>query len=264
MTSQLLKRASIVGAVLVAIGCGGPKQDATAAPATKETPATTAAPATAGLPAGQAGTATISGAIEFSGTPPAGTKVKMDADPVCQLQHAQGRDAEEVVVSNGKLANVFVYVKSGLEGQTFPAPTTPVSLDQQGCWYLPHVLGIQVNQPLEILNSDQTLHNINVKPTKNQPFNIAQPVKGMKTSKKFTKPEVMIKTKCNVHPWMSAYIGVLDHPFFAVTGADGAFTMSGLPAGTYTVEAWHEKFGAKTESVTLADGESKSASFTFP
>jgi len=120
-----------------------------------------------------------------------------------------------------------------------------------------------VNQPFDIINSDATLHNINAKPTANTSFNIAQPVKGMKTTKKFTKPEIMVKFKCNVHPWMSAYAGVLDHPFFGVSDEQGAVTIAGLPAGTYTLEAWHETFGTQTQSVSVGDGETTSVEFTF-
>jgi hypothetical protein len=120
-----------------------------------------------------------------------------------------------------------------------------------------------VNQPLEIVNSDPTLHNVNAKPSLNQPFNIAQPVKGMKTSKKFTKPEVGVKFKCNVHPWMSAYAVVLEHPFFGVSGEDGAFAIQSLPAGQYVVEAWHEKLGSQTQHVTVNEGQPASADFTF-
>ena len=257
MHARLMKQLGIITMVLVAIGCGSSKQDATAAP-----PTDSASPAPASAAA--TGSSSVTGSVAFTGTPPAVAAIKMDADPVCQLQHTHGQAPDEVVVANGRLANVFVYVKSGLEGKTFAAPATPVTLDQKGCWYNPHVFGIQVNQPLEIVNSDGTLHNINVKPAANQPFNVAQPMQGMKTKKTFTKPEVMIKTKCNVHPWMSAYIGVVAHPFFAVTGADGSFALAGLPAGTYTVEAWHEKFGTKTQSVTVADGASATVSFEFP
>lgn len=193
--------------------------------------------------------------------------INMDADPVCQQQHTSPVYSEDVVVNaNGALKNVFVYVnaeKSGMVRSALAAPTTPVVLTQSGCWYSPHVFGIQADQPLEIVNDDATLHNINAKPTVNQPFNVAQPVKGMKTTKKFAKPEVMVKFKCNVHPWMNAYAGVLTHPFFSVSGADGAFAITGLPAGTYTIEAWHEKYGTQTQTVTVGDGESKSLELTF-
>ncbi|MBI3010751.1 MAG: carboxypeptidase regulatory-like domain-containing protein, partial [Candidatus Omnitrophica bacterium] len=153
-------------------------------------------------------------------------------------------------------------VKSGASPAA-SAPTQPVTLDQNGCWYTPHVFGIQANQPLEIVNSDATLHNVNAKPTTNQPFNIAQPVKGMKTTKKFTKPEIMVKFKCNVHPWMSAYAGVVNHPYFAVSDEQGAFSITGLPAGTYELEAWHEKFGTQTQTLTVAEGETKQTEWSF-
>ena len=187
----------------------------------------------------------------------------MDADPVCQQQHTSPMYSEEVVVNDNKtLKNVFVYVKEGVKGP-FPAPTTPATMTQMGCWYQPHVFGLQVDQPFDIVNADATLHNVNAKPTSNPPFNIAQPVKGMKSTKKFSKPEVMVTFKCNVHPWMHAFAGVLDHPFFSVTGTDGAFAISGLPAGTYTIAAWHEKYGTQTQTVTVGDGESTSVDVTF-
>jgi len=245
-----------------AAGGGAKPANATSSESTAE-PRLQLAQAAAGQAAAPAGTATVTGTVTLQGAAPAGTKVKMDADPACQQQHAAGMLEEPVLARNGKLANVFVYVKEGLGGKTFPVPATPVTLDQRGCWYTPHVIGIQAGQPLEIVNSDATLHNVNAKPTLSQPFNIAQPKQGMKSTKSFAKPEVMVKVKCNVHPWMSAYIGVLSHPFYHVTGEDGAFTLAGLPAGTYTVEAWHETLGTQTQSVTVADGESTPVAFTF-
>lgn len=209
------------------------------------------------------GTASIAVAVKLDGTAPAPTKIKLSADPVCQQQHAEGLMSEEVVAdAGGALKNVFVYVKEGLSGE-FPAPATPVKLDQHGCWYIPHVFGIQAGQPFEIVNSDPTMHNVNAKPTANTPFNIAQPKKDMVSKKTFAKPEIGVKFKCNVHPWMSAYGHVIAHPFFAVTDVSGAATISGLPAGTYTLEFWHEKYGTQTQSVTIGDGEAKSVSAQF-
>ncbi|MBI4314272.1 MAG: hypothetical protein HY594_05605 [Candidatus Omnitrophica bacterium] len=210
-----------------------------------------------------AGGATLAGKVMFEGTPPAPARIKMDADPVCGQQHSQPVHAQDAVVNNGALQYVFVYVKSGLEGKTFPAPTQPVVFDQRGCIYDPHVVGVRVGQALQILNSDATLHNVNCKPKSSTPFNLAMPTKGMKISKTFSKPELAVPVKCNVHPWMQAYIHVMDHPFFAVSGADGSFTIAGLPAGKYTLEAWHEKLGVSTQEITVADGESKAVSFTF-
>ena len=206
--------------------------------------------------------ATISGSVKLNGTPPPAEKIKMDADPQCALQHKDAAHKQDVVVNaNGTLQNVFVYVK---EGAPKGAPnTTPVKLAQHGCQYQPHVLGVQVGQPIEIVNEDATLHNVNCKPTKSKGFNIAQPTQGMKSSKSFTAPEVMVKCACNVHPWMNSYIGVLDHPYYAVTGDDGTFAIKGLPASQYTLEAWHEKYGTSTKTVTVADGESKQVDFEF-
>jgi len=256
----------IIVMVLVAIGCGGGKPQEAAA-TTQESgpsaPAQAAQATAAAPPAARHGTATVRGTVHLSGTPPAQEKIKMDADPICQQQHATPVYSEEVVANaTGALQNVFVYVKAGAAGP-FPTPASPVTLEQQGCWYHPHVFGIQVDQPLAIVNSDATLHNINAKPTANQPFNVAQPVKGMKTTKKFAKPEVMVKFKCNVHPWMNAYAGVVDNPFFSVTGADGAFAITGLPAGTYVIEAWQEKYGVQSQTVSVADGDTKSIDFTL-
>jgi len=209
------------------------------------------------------GTATVHGQIRFVGTPPARTPVKMSADPTCQQQHPEPVLSEEVIVNdNGTLRNVFVYVKEGLSG-SFSAPTTPVVLDQAGCRYQPHVVGLQINQPLEIRNSDATLHNVNAKPNANKPFNVAQPVQGMKTVKKFEQSDVMVGFKCNVHPWMRAYVGVVEHPFFSVSDEEGTFAISGLPAGTYTIEAWHEVYGTQSQTVNVTEGQTTSSTFSF-
>ena len=263
-----MKRMSIGSsllALLVVIGCGsGKPQDASATnDAAVEKPIQLAeAPAVAPAAAPASGSASITGHVKLTGTAPARAKIKMDADPFCVQQHTSPVLSEDAIVGGqGELANVFVYVKDGVQG-SYPAPTTPVVLTQKGCWYTPHVFGIQSGQPLEVVNEDATMHNVNAKPKANTPFNLAQP-KPMKSTKAFSKPEVPVSFKCNVHPWMTAYAGVVAHPFFAVSGADGSFTISGLPAGTYTVEAWQEKFGAQSQSVTVADGESKAVEFTF-
>lgn len=208
------------------------------------------------------GGAALAGKVLFEGTAPAPQMVRLDADPVCLLQHKGGLPSEEVVVNpNGTLKNVFVYVKQGLEGKKFDPPKEPVIFDQKGCHYEPHVFGIRVNQPLQILNSDGTLHNVHSLPKNSKEFNLGMPIQGMKLTQKFSAPEVMVKIKCEVHPWMAAYGGVLDHPFFAVTGADGTFTLKDLPPGEYTLEAWHEKYGTQTAQVKVPD--QSEVSFTF-
>ncbi len=208
--------------------------------------------------------AVISGKTLFEGTAPAAEKIKADADPKCQAIHPDGIAPDEVIVnSNGTLKNVFVYVKEGLSGKTFPAPKGAVVFDQHGCQYNPKVFGIQVNQPLEIVNSDDTLHNVHSLSTNSTQFNLGMPIKGMKLKKTFTKPEVMVKIKCEVHPWMRAYAGVLDHPFFAVTGDDGSFEIKNLPPGSYVIEAWHEKYGSQTQKVTVASDDQKQ-DISFP
>ena len=198
---------------------------------------------------------TVTGKVNFTGTPPPNEQISMSADPVCQSLHSEPVFMETVLVNvNGALKNVFVYVKEGLEEKTFPAPASSVTIDQRGCHYTPHVFGIQVGQPLEILNSDNTLHNIHSHAEINKQFNLGMPLQGMKLTKKFESPEIMVKMKCDVHPWMSAFIGALPHPYFSVTGDDGAFEIKDLPPGDYTIEAWHEKYGTREERVTVGEG----------
>lgn len=210
------------------------------------------------------GNSAIKGTVTFTGTAPAPTKVKLTADPKCHEGHGDTMNSEEYVVGKkGELKNVFVYVKQGLEGKTFPPSTTPAQLDQVKCKYTPHVVGVQAGQPLEVKNSDNTMHNVNAQPKSNQGFNFAQPIQGMKTTKKFAKQEVMVTFVCNVHPWMKSYVGVVDHPFFAVSGDNGQFEIKGLPAGTYVIEAWHEKLGTSTQNVTVGAGETKPVNFSF-
>ena len=207
----------------------------------------------------------ITGKIPFEGTAPVSEPMAMDADPNCQMMHPVGVSADDVIVNpNGTLKNVFVYVKEGLGDQTFEAPKEPVVFNQEGCQYHPKVFGIQVGQPIEIINSDNTLHNVHAMPAKSPQFNLGMPIQGMKLKKTFTAPEVMVKIKCEVHPWMAAYAGVLNHPFFGVSGDDGTFEIKNLPPGQYVIEAWHEKYGTQTLSVTVASAdEAKDIAFTF-
>ncbi len=207
---------------------------------------------------------TVTGKISFTGAKPSVAKIKMNADPKCVKMH-NGKDVESdavVVNANGTLKNVFIYVKSGLSGK-FPVPSSSVTFDQQGCTYHPHVLGMMVGQKLEIKNSDPTLHNVHSLAKNTKGFNVAQPKQGMKMTQTFDKSEVMVKVKCEVHNWMNAWIGVLDHPFFAVSDDNGTFTIKNLPAGDYELEAWHEKYGTQTMKVKVGASDSKTADFSF-
>ncbi len=210
------------------------------------------------------GTAAVTGSVQFEGEAPGGKKIRMDADPFCSKNHPDGATTEDVLVNdNGTLRNVFIYVKTGLEGNTYGAPDTPITLDQNGCRYEPHVQGMVAGQAIKVLNSDDTLHNINAQAKANKPFNRAMPKYLKEIDETFTETEVMVRIKCDVHSWMNTYIGVVPHPFFSVTGKDGSFDLSKLPAGTYTIEAWHEKYGTQTQEVTVGDGDSQEISFTF-
>ena len=248
---------SLVAAVAGILMVGG--FDALSALAAGKAPE--AAVQSAPVSAQAAGTATLAGKVSLAGAAPAPAKIKMSADPVCMQQHSTDAFSQEIVANNGSLQYATVYVKEAPAGSA--APTTPVVLDQVGCMYSPPVFAIQAGQPLEVRNSDPTLHNINCQAAGNKKFNIAQPTKGMKTTKTFANPEMGIPFKCNVHPWMVAHGSVFSHPFFAVTGADGSYTIQGLPAGAYTVEVWHAKLGTQSQQVTVADGETKTADFSL-
>ena len=242
----------VLGVALALAGCGGGPEPPAPSEGDQEAPQT-----------GTTGTGTISGVINFSGTAAENEPILMDAEPICAEQYPDGVVQETVVVnSNATLQNVFVYVKGGLPDQEWPVPNEGVLLDQSGCRYHPHVLGVQAGQTLIIRNSDGILHNIHPMPVNNRPFNLGQPVE-MDSEKSFTTPEVMIPVECDVHDWMLGYIGVLSHPFFAVSGSDGSFSISGLPAGDYVVEAWHELYGTQTLSVSVAEGGTEQIEFSY-
>jgi hypothetical protein len=211
----------------------------------------------------------IAGTISFAGGAPAKKGISMDADPVCASSNPDPH-AEDIVVNGDKLANVFVYIKDGtaggknFSGYQFAAPPQPATLDQKGCQYSPHVMGGQVNQTFNVTNSDPTAHNVNVDAKQNEKFNQGQSPGAAPISKQFKRAETVIPVKCNQHPWMRAYVGVLQHPFFAVTNGEGRFEIKGVPAGTYTVVAWHEKYPQGiTQSVTVGAAEAKTANFSF-
>ena len=238
----------LVMAAAVACGGGGDAPAATTAPA-----APPFDPATAG---------NLSGMVMVDGELPAAEEIMMNSDPVC-AKAATNTMSSTFVGMNGHLGNVFVYVKEGLEGQSFPAASGTVTIDQQGCRYTPHVFGIRAGQTLVISNGDPTLHNIHATPTANDEFNMGQPIQGMTFERTFDNPEIMVPFKCDVHGWMNAYVGVVDHPYFATTAEDGMFDISTLPPGDYVIEAWHEQLGTQTQNVTVATGQTAEVSFTF-
>ncbi len=226
-------------------------------------------PVTAGVPVDPATVGTLTGKVTFEGEKPKLKAIAMDQDPVCVKKHAAGpahfEDGE--VNADGTVPNVFVYIKEGADKFKFPAASGQVVLDQNGCLYSPHVLGVEVGQDLHIVSSDPTTHNIHPMPKNNLEWNESQAPAAAPMDKTFARPEVMIPVKCNQHPWMRAYIGVLRHPLFAVTGKDGTFTIQGVPPGDYTVEAWSAGFGSgevrQEQKVTVGPKESKTADFKF-
>lgn len=241
-------------AVLLAFGCGGDGGDQAAGGDAADADAIQVDPATAG---------TVNGMISFDGQAPEGESIDMSEEPDCAEQHdGQPTKTPVVVGDDGGLANVFVYVKEGLPEGSWPTPSEAVTLDQEGCVYRPHVLGVQTGQTVELMNSDGLLHNINARPENQRGFNVSQPT-DMTTSRTFSQSEVMIPIQCDVHGWMEAYIGVQDHPYFAVTGEDGSFEIANLPPGDYVVEAWHERYGTQTMDVNVAESGDATADFGF-
>ena len=216
------------------------------------------------LGAQQAATGEITGKVAFEGARPKLQEIYMNKDPEC-LRENQGRKVyvqDGEVNENGTLPNVFVYVKAGGSGQA-AVPKTPVVLDQQGCIFVPHVLGIMVGQTLKVLNSDFTMHNVHVHSKINPQWNESQPSGGAPIYKKFAHPEIMIPVGCNEHPWMKAYIGVVSNPYYGVTGTTGTFTIKGVPPGEYTIEAWTATFGTQTKSVHVRAHHATTLDFTF-
>jgi len=192
------------------------------------------------------------------------TAVDMSGDPACVEAHGGKAYDESVVVNpDGTLANVFIYIKTGLEGKKFEISATPVTIDQRGCWFHPRVMGIQTGQMLQVTNSDPVTHNIHPLAEINREWNHSQGQGDAPLGRKFLKPEVMIRVKCNIHSWMHPFIGVLDHPYFAVTGADGTFEIRNIPPGDYVIEAWQETLGTREQKVTVGPSGTIETSFSF-
>lgn len=224
----------------------------------------TAANQAAATPIDQSNVATITGKVSYTGAKLAPKVIHMDTEPACVAANSGPVYTQELEVnSNNTLKDVFVAVTDGATNYTFAVPSTPVTIDQKGCTYHPHVLGLMAGQVLQVKNSDNTTHNIHPMPKDNPEWNTSMPPNASPLDKKFGRPELMVPVKCNVHPWMKAYIGVMKNPFYAVTGDDGTFTIQGLPPGTYTITAWQEKLGQQTQQVTVGAKETKTADFTF-
>ena len=234
---------------LSACGGGGAEQPKAGAPQGKKVDLATAG--------------SLTGTVKFTGPVPAPVDIRLSKD--CVANAGPNPQSDAVLVSNdGGLKNAFVYVKDGLDkSYTFDTPTKPVELAQTGCIYTPRVLGVQVGQPIDVVNNDATLHNVHALPMVNQEYNKSQPQQNSHMLHTFTAPEVMVRFMCNVHQWMASYVGVVAHPYFAVSAADGTFTIKDLPPGTYTIEAWHEKFGRQTAQVTVGDKQTQTVGFVF-
>jgi len=242
---------AVSGALLAAIGCSKSQSGS-------EQPAPASKPATISVDASTAGT--ISGVVTLKGQPAKMKPLDMTADPGCPTGP---QPAEVVVAKDGKLANVFVYVKEGLPPGNFAVPAEPVVLDQKGCRYNPHILGIMAGQPLKITNTDTADHNIHDMPSNNPAFNESQMPTDQPITKKFPNAEMMIPVQCNQHPWMRAFINVMSHPYYAVSAADGSFEIRSLPPGEYTIAAVHEKFGEQTMKVKVGPKENAKAAFVY-
>jgi plastocyanin len=243
-------------AVLIA-GCSG-KVNKEQPSAAKSEPAPVyfkVDPATAG---------SVTGTIRYKGKRPTPKVIDMSEEPACvEAHHGKAYDESLVVSKNGALANAFIYVKSGLEGKTFAIPPTPVVIDQSGCWFRPRVMGIQTGQTLQVINSDPVTHNIHPMAEINREWNHSQGAGDPPIARKFLKPEIMIRVKCNIHSWMHAFIGVLDHPYFAVSKDDGSYDIKNLPPGTYTIAVWQEKLGTQEQQLTVPPHGTAEANFTF-
>jgi plastocyanin len=245
---------ALIFLAIVLTGCSGAKPEAAKPPAAapvyfKPDPATAA---------------TVTGVVKFTGKKPARKRIDMSNEPACvAAHHGPVYDQSEVVNRNGTMANVFVYIKTGLEGKKFPVPATPAVIDQRGCWFTPRVLGIQVGQLLTVINSDPVTHNIHPMAVINREWNHSQGAGDPPLERKFLKPEVLIRVKCNIHSWMHAFIGVVDNPYYAVTGADGSFSIPNLPPGEYTLEAVQEKLGAQDQKIAVTPKGVITTEFTF-
>jgi uncharacterized membrane protein/plastocyanin len=250
-----------VALILIVIAFSGENNSATSAQAQSDSPQSVE-PHVAGSADHQAGSADLKGIIKFEGTPPQGEKLQLPLE--CAKQFSGDVYSNEVIVKNGRLKNVLVRISRGLEGKSFTdVPSETVVLDQRGCLYEPRVAAVRVGQKVDFINSDPVFHNVRAITNNNETFNVAMPNKNDRITKIFDKPEISLQTKCSVHPWMGAYIAVLDHPFFSVSNDAGEFVIKDLPPGNYTLEFWHEVFGTQTKDITVSKTQSPELEITF-
>jgi plastocyanin len=228
-------------------GCGGDE------PVTRPPP----------TPLDPAATGRITGTVAFTGQPPAMGTLNMASEPQCVAAHSGPVPTGDALVKDGRVENAFVWIKDGLGNRVFPLPSAPVVIDQKGCVFTPRVAGAQTGQPIHFVNSDPMLHNVHSTPSEAKGWNISLSKQGVQREVRVAKPEVMIPMKCDVHPWMRGYVGVLDHPYFAVSGADGTFSLPNVPAGDYVVGSWHERFGTREARVTVGAKETKDVGFAY-
>lgn len=268
MRNQTAKSASSapLGALILLLASTGCGKKPTIPPAAAPKPSTVYTqidPATSG---------TIAGTIHFAGKAPAPIEIDMAEDPKCGLAGNMPNDTQQYIVHHGGLANVFVYIKAGLGSKNglgdriYKPSSTPVVLDQRGCRFVPHVIGVMVGQPVEFRNSDPTVHNVHIVPPGDQDasgVDISQPPMRGTQQHVFHTAGLMVPVRCNNHPWMEAFLNIAKNPFFAVSDGNGRFTIQGLPPGTYTLVAVHEKLGTQTQSITIQSHKTTNANFTF-
>ena len=251
----MIKRLAAAATFLLAAACSPAPETKPADPTADSTAYTEIDPSRAGV---------VTGKVVFTGKGPVRQKVDFAEDPNCAKLHKGEFFTDAIALNNnGTLANVFIYVKAGLEGKKFRPPTTPATITQKGCWFEPRMLGIEAGQPFHAINADPLTHNIHPRTANSREWNQSQDAGADPLIRKFARAEIMVRIKCNIHPWMKAWVGVTEHPFYAISGNDGTFTIKNLPAGKYTIEAWQEELGTQRQEVTVTAQGTETLSFTY-
>ena len=251
---SLLLSAMVTALAVSISGCGGNKRSSEDVPDSSS----------GGRPVDESVAGSVTGAVKFEGTPPKARTINMASVPSCNSQHTSPATTEDVVLGDqGALQNVVVYLKGDFSQYSFPRAATPVKIDQKGCLYTPHVAALMTGETLQVTNSDLATHNVNAMAKSNRPWNESEPPGAATINQQFTREEVAIRVKCNVHPWMKLYVAVLRHPYFQVTGKDGSFALKNVPPGKYTLVAWHELYGTREQEITINAKQEQSVSLTF-